>query len=176
MRWCKSAICCILYNMVGLCLRFIRRRHYDLNLLEPVGATGVHLACNTIAHWRCNLNVILVTEIDHGRNSWLYCPTITFKDFVLVEFLVDVIVPKYCHPVPCPCLLTDKCNHVTIPIVVPSHNWQSFFKFLVDTCHFMGPPIPLFWTFGDVSSGFQSHSGQPYLHLAEVYRMYIPWD
>ena len=33
----------------------------------------------------------------------------------------------------------------------------------------MGPLIPLFWTSGDVSSGFQSHSGQPYSHLAEAY-------
>ena len=29
----------------------------------------------------------------------------------------------------------------------------------------MGPLIPLFWTSGDVSSGFQSQSGQPYLCL-----------
>ena len=37
----------------------------------------------------------------------------------------------------------------------------SFFKKrnLVDTCPFMGPLIPLFWTFGDVSSRFQSQSG-----------------
>ena len=33
----------------------------------------------------------------------------------------------------------------------------------------MGPLILLFWTSGDVSSGFQSQSGQPYMHLAEVY-------
>ena len=33
----------------------------------------------------------------------------------------------------------------------------------------MGPLIPLFWTSGDVSSGFQSQSGQPYSHLAEAY-------
>ena len=36
----------------------------------------------------------------------------------------------------------------------------------------MGPLILLFWTFGDVSSQFQSQSGQPYLHLAE---MYVSW-
>ena len=29
--------------------------------------------------------------------------------------------------------------------------------------------IPMFWTSGDVSSGFQSQSGQPYSCLAEVY-------
>ena len=29
----------------------------------------------------------------------------------------------------------------------------------------MGPLIPLFWTSSDVSSGFQSQSGQPYSHL-----------
>ena len=41
----------------------------------------------------------------------------------------------------------------------------------------MGPLLwTLFWTSGDVSSGFQSHSGQTYLHLAEVYMMYIPLD
>ena len=36
----------------------------------------------------------------------------------------------------------------------------------------MGPLIPPFWTSGDVSSGFQSQSGQPYLHLSEAYMMY----
>ena len=38
----------------------------------------------------------------------------------------------------------------------------------------MGPLIPLFWTFGDISSGFQSQSGQPYSHLAEAYTIYVP--
>ena len=33
-----------------------------------------------------------------------------------------------------------------------------FFKFLLDTCPFLGPLIPLFRTSGDVSSGFQSRS------------------
>ena len=48
----------------------------------------------------------------------------------------------------------------------------SFFKKnLVDTCPFIGP---LFWTSGDVSSGFQSQSGQSYLHLAEAYMMCVP--
>ena len=32
----------------------------------------------------------------------------------------------------------------------------------------MGPLIPLFWTSGYVSSGFQSQSGLPYLCLVEV--------
>ena len=34
-----------------------------------------------------------------------------------------------------------------------------FEKFLLDTCPFLGPLIPLFQTSGDVSSGFQSQSG-----------------
>ena len=38
----------------------------------------------------------------------------------------------------------------------------------------MGPLIPLFLTSGDVSSGFQNQSQQPYLHLAEAYVMYVP--
>ena len=38
----------------------------------------------------------------------------------------------------------------------------------------MGPLIPLFWTSGDVSSGFQSQSGQRYLHLAEAYVFHNP--
>ena len=32
-----------------------------------------------------------------------------------------------------------------------------------------GALIPLFWTSGEVSSGFQSQNGQPYSHLAEAY-------
>ena len=39
----------------------------------------------------------------------------------------------------------------------------------------MGPLVPLFWTYSDIS-GFQSHSGQLYLHLVEVYMMYVPRD
>ena len=38
------------------------------------------------------------------------------------------------------------------------------------------PLGPLFWTFGNVSSGFQSHSGQPYSHLAEAYVLHVSWD
>ena len=37
-----------------------------------------------------------------------------------------------------------------------------FFKFLADTCPFLGPLVRLFWISGDVSSGFQSQSGLPY--------------
>ena len=40
----------------------------------------------------------------------------------------------------------------------------------------MGPLIPLFWASGDVSFGFQSQSGQSYLHLAEGYVLHILRD
>ena len=40
----------------------------------------------------------------------------------------------------------------------------------------MGPLVPLFWTYSDISSGFQSQSGQLHLHLVEVYMMYVPRD
>ena len=33
---------------------------------------------------------------------------------------------------------------------------------------FVGPLIPLFWTSGDVSSGFQSQGGQPYSRFLGV--------
>ena len=48
--------------------------------------------------------------------------------------------------------------------------------FGVHKSFFMGPLIPLFWTSDDVSSGFQSQSGQPYLHLVEAYVIYVPRD
>ena len=53
-----------------------------------------------------------------------------------------------------------------------------FFKKIwwTQTCPFKGPLIPLFWTSDNVSYGFQSQSGQPYLHLVETYMMYILWD
>ena len=45
-----------------------------------------------------------------------------------------------------------------------------FFKqFLEDINPFCGPLILLFWTSSDVSSMFQSQSGQPYSHFAEAY-------
>ena len=37
-------------------------------------------------------------------------------------------------------------------------------------------PPPPFWTSGDLFSGFQSQSGQPYLRLAEAYMLHVPWD
>ena len=43
-----------------------------------------------------------------------------------------------------------------------------------DMSPFLGPLIPLFQTSGEVFSGFQSQSGQSYLHLAEAYVIYIP--
>ena len=46
--------------------------------------------------------------------------------------------------------------------------FNVFLKCLVGICPFMGHLIPLFWNSGDVSSGFQSQSGQPYWHLAEA--------
>ena len=44
-----------------------------------------------------------------------------------------------------------------------------FFYFWRTEVLFVGPLIPLFWTFGDIFSRFQSQSGKPYSHLAEVY-------
>ena len=35
---------------------------------------------------------------------------------------------------------------------------------------------PLFWTSGDVSSGFQSQSGQPYSFLMQAYVLCVPRD
>ena len=50
-----------------------------------------------------------------------------------------------------------------------------FLNFLVDTCLFVGPLIPLFWTSSNVSSGSQSQSWQSYSHLVKVYVMCVPW-
>ena len=40
----------------------------------------------------------------------------------------------------------------------------------------MGLLITLFWISGDVFSGFQSQSGQPYSGLVEAYILHIPWN
>ena len=68
-------------------------------------------------------------------------------------------------------------------MVTPDFNFQEFFLFVfLFVCLFfkfgghmsiMGSLIPLFWTSGDVSSGFQGQSRQPYLHKVEAYMMYI---
>ena len=42
---------------------------------------------------------------------------------------------------------------------------KVFFKILLDPSPFVGPLIPLFQISGDVSSEFQSQSGQPYSHF-----------
>ena len=57
--------------------------------------------------------------------------------------------------------------------------WNTFlcFSFLLDTCPFVGPLIPLFWSSGDVSSGFQSQNGFCLNRtLAEPYVIYISLD
>ena len=51
-----------------------------------------------------------------------------------------------------------------------------FFFFGEHKSFFMGKLIPLFWNSSDVSSLFQSQSGQPYLCLLEAYLLHIPWD
>ena len=63
-----------------------------------------------------------------------------------------------------------KINHVNLQLR------KTFFKkiFWRTQVIFVGPLIPLFWTCGDVSSGFQSQSGQPYSSLAEAYVLHIP--
>ena len=47
-------------------------------------------------------------------------------------------------------------------------------KFLEDMSLFVGPVIPLFFTFSDVSSGFPSQSGKPYSPLARSMCLHIP--
>ena len=54
--------------------------------------------------------------------------------------------------------------------------WVFFKKFSEDMTPFFGTLVPLFWTSGDVSSGFRSQSGQPYSHFTEAYMCNIPWD
>ena len=64
---------------------------------------------------------------------------------------------------------------VSVLVEVSEHkNKMFFFKYLDHISFFVEPLIPLFWTYGDVFSGFQSQSGQPYLHLVEVYVLHVP--
>ena len=51
-----------------------------------------------------------------------------------------------------------------------------FEKILADTCPFMGPLIPLFWTSDYVFSRCQSQSGQPYSHFLEMNMLHVAWD
>ena len=54
----------------------------------------------------------------------------------------------------------------------------SFLSFVIFGEHisFNGPQISLFWSSGNVSSGFQSQCGQPYWYLAGAYVIYIICD
>ena len=42
---------------------------------------------------------------------------------------------------------------------IPTHHNLFSLKFLLETCPFLPPLIPLFWNFGDVSSGFKVRVG-----------------
>ena len=52
--------------------------------------------------------------------------------------------------------------------------WASlfFFNFWRTLVIFVGPLIPLLWTSGDVSSGFQSQNAQPCSRLVEAYMLH----
>ena len=63
--------------------------------------------------------------------------------------------------------LLETCKGFTFK---PSFISEFFFKKSSGS----GATHTLFWTSGDVSPGFQSQSGQSYLHLAEVYMLHIP--
>ena len=66
---------------------------------------------------------------------------------------ISAFVNKYHH-------YTKYCVFMYLyPYSIWSRNFFFFLKFLVDTCPFLGPLVPLFWISGDVSSGFQSQSG-----------------
>ena len=81
-----------------------------------------------------------------------------------------------CPPPPSPVEITHKKDghqrrphrfHVSCPLPHPAAGSDA-------DVLFMGPLIPLFRTSGDVSSGFQSQTGQPYSHLVEVYVLHVP--
>ena len=58
--------------------------------------------------------------------------------------------------------------------IVFVHLPYQFFKNWEDMSRFCEALIPLFWTSGDVSCGFQSQSGQPYSDLVEVCVLHVP--
>ena len=53
---------------------------------------------------------------------------------------------------------------------------HHFFLNLRDTCPFLGPLVPLFRIYCDVSCGFQSQSGFCLIRIVEANVWYIPWD
>ena len=56
----------------------------------------------------------------------------------------------------------------------PRFSLFCFFYFCGTHVHFLGPLISLFRTSGNIPSVFQSPNGQPYLHFAEAYVIYVP--
>ena len=52
--------------------------------------------------------------------------------------------------------------------------FPKVFKIFGGQMSLFGATDTLFWTYGDISSVFQSQSGQPYLHFTEANIMYIP--
>ena len=98
------------------------------------------------------------------------------------RFLMDNLNNK-CALTPRVCatrLLTARSTPLSVlhwEKIKPLKNGADFFKikFLLDTCPFVGPLIPLFWTSGDVSSGFQSQSGFCLIRtFADTYVIYVP--
>ena len=61
----------------------------------------------------------------------------------------------------------------TCPFFLFQYFADGLKKKLADTCTLTGPLILLFWTSGNIASGFQNQSEQTYSHVVAEYVMYI---
>ena len=62
--------------------------------------------------------------------------------------------------------MVSKCGMFKIYVTL----FFEFFEYVSPVCGVTDTPV---WTSGDVSSGFQSQSGQPYSRLVEAYVIYV---
>ena len=62
--------------------------------------------------------------------------------------------------------------NISFPLFV----FQSIWKTGSDRCKVFLKLCRTTWNSGNISSGFQRHSGQPYSYLVEAYVLHVPWD
>ena len=110
---------------------------------------NVLLTSSDLRRWkrRCRQYPGRQSEIDPSADRWM-CTT----------FLTAAVTKPRSTGI----LQVSWSNGARCGCGVPYFLWYydvMFKNFLLDTCPFVGPLIPLFWTSGDVSSGFQSQSG-----------------
>ena len=160
----------------------VQKGHHAANLtMQPIGSCTQLVPVVLGMHWSILVTAHPVESHSQCTANWATVNSLWYKKITMqaIESHSQLGHTSTAHA------MHSQLTLPVVPIVHESPLCNSYttwyFRYfskknLVDTCSFSGPLIPLFRSSGNVSSGFKSQSGQPYLHLVEEYVIYIPWN